>query len=264
MTSTLLLGLRSLRRTPLLALTIIATLGIALAATALVFSFLNSFLLRPLPYGDTSRLFVVFEQSLKGGRENFTRVTYGNVVALQERATVFARTGIFRNESATFRSGDATETAFLQRVTGDIFPMMGARAALGTVITPANAEVGGIRTIVLSDSLWRRRFGADPAIVGRTITLDTTPFQVVGVMPADFIVPTGDDNPQAWAALLRSDYQPNERTQLGKPHSTLRLLPRQCRGQLPERRRDGVVQRHAFLEEPLRELVAAGAHIERQ
>ncbi|MBL9216884.1 MAG: ABC transporter permease [Opitutaceae bacterium] len=211
--NTLALGFRSLRRTPLLALTIIATLGIALAATALVFSFLNSFLLRPLPYGDTSRLFVVFEQSLKGGRENSTRVTYGNVVALQERASVFARTGIFRNESATFRAGDATETAFIQRVTADIFPMMGVRAALGTVITPANSEIGGIRTIVLSDSLWRRRFGADPGIVGRTITLDTTPFHVVGVLPADFVVPSGDDNPQAWAALLRSDYQPNERTQ---------------------------------------------------
>jgi putative ABC transport system permease protein len=212
MMTTLALGFRSLRRTPLLALTIVITLGVALAATALVFSFLNSFLLRPLPYGDTSRLFVVFEHSLKGGRENFSRVTYGNVVALQERATVFARSGIFRNESATFRAGEASETAFLQRVTADIFPMMGVRAAIGTVITPANIEIGGLRSIVLSDSLWRRRFGADPAIVGRTITLDSTPHHVVGVLPADFVVPTGDDSPQAWAALLRSDYQPNERT----------------------------------------------------
>ncbi len=213
MTTALALGFRSLRRTPLLAFTIIATLGIALAATALVFSFLNSFLLRPLPYGDTSRLFTVYEHSLKGGRDNATRVTYGNVVALQERSTVFARTGIFRNESATFHAGETTETAFVQRVTADIFPMMGVRAALGTTITPANAEIAGVRTIVLSDSLWRRRFGADPAMVGRTITLDSTPFQVVGVLPADFVVPSGDDSPQAWAALLRSDYQPNERTQ---------------------------------------------------
>lgn len=213
MTTQLILGFRSLRRTPLLAVTIVGTLGIALAATVLVFSFLNSFLLRPLPYGDSSRLLVVYEHSLKGGRQNFTRVTYGNVVALQERATVFARTGIYRNESATFHGGEGTETAFVQRVTAGIFPMMGARAALGTVITPANEQVGGIRSIVLSDSLWRRRFGADPAIVGRVIRLDETPFHVAGVMPADFVIPTGDDSPQAWAALLRSDYDPNERTQ---------------------------------------------------
>ncbi|HWA26461.1 MAG TPA: ADOP family duplicated permease [Lacunisphaera sp.] len=213
MTSQLVLGYRSLRRTPLLALTIIATLGLALAAAVLVFTFLHSFLLRPLPYGDPSRLLVVYEQSLKGGRENFTRVTYGNVVAIQERSTVFSRTGIFRNESATIHGGESLETAFIQRVTADIFPMMGARAAIGTVITPANAEIGGVRTIVLSDALWRRRFGADPSVVGRVIRLDDTPYHVVGVMPADFVVPTGDDNPQAWATLLRSDYNPVERTQ---------------------------------------------------
>jgi putative ABC transport system permease protein len=213
MTTQLVLGLRSLGRAPLLALTIIGTLGIALAATVLVFSFLHSFLLRPLPFGDNERLVVVYEHSIKGGRQNFTRVTYGNVVALEEQTGVFRRTGIFRNESATFHGGEGTETAFVQRVTADIFPMMGTRAALGSVITPANVQVGGTRSIVLSDSLWRRRFGADPAVIGRVIRLDETPFHVVGVMPADFVVPTGDDNPQAWAALLRSDYLPAERTQ---------------------------------------------------
>ncbi len=224
MLSTIRHGFTSLRRTPLLAFTIIATLGIALAATVIVFSFFNSYLLRPLPYGDPSRLLVVYEQSLTGGRDNSARVTYGNVVALQERTAMFSRTGIFRNESATFRGADSTETAFIQRVTADIFPMMGARAALGTVITPANLQVDGLRTIVLSDSLWRRRFGADPAIIGCTIPLDQTPFQVVGVMPADFVVPSGDDNPQAWAALLRSDYQPDERT-LRRHHFWGELAP---------------------------------------
>ncbi|HUR57855.1 MAG TPA: ADOP family duplicated permease [Opitutaceae bacterium] len=206
-------GYTSFRRSPLLAFTIIVTLGASLAAAVVVFSFLNTFLLRPLPYGDSSRLAVIYEYSLKGGRDNFTRVTYGNLIAIQERTSAFSRTGIFRNESATFHGGESTETAFLQRVTADIFPMMGARAALGSVITPANLEVAGVRTIVLSDSLWRRRFGGDPAIIGRTIRLDDTPFHVVGVMPASFVVPTGDDNPQAWAALLRTDYVPNERLQ---------------------------------------------------
>jgi predicted permease len=206
-------GYTSLRRSPTLAATIIVTLGVAFAATIIVFSFLNSFLLRPLPYGDAARLVVVYEYSLAGGQANSSRLTYGNVVALQERTHAFSRTGIFRNESATFRGADSSETAFVQRVTADIFPMMGAHAALGSVITPANLEIGGLRAVVLSDALWRRRFGADPGIIGRTIQLDTTPFQVVGVMPADFVVPSGDDNPQAWAALLRSDYQPGERTQ---------------------------------------------------
>lgn len=206
-------GFVSLRRSPTLALGIIGTLGVALAATVLVFSFLNTFLLRPLPYGDASRLAVIYEHSIKGGRSNSSRVTYANFVAVQERATSFSRTGLFRNESATFHGGDATETAFLQRVTADIFPMMGARAALGTTIAATNQQLDGVRAIVLSDALWRRRYGADPAIVGRTIRLDDTPFRVVGVMPANFVVPTSDDNPQAWAALLPTDIVRNERTQ---------------------------------------------------
>ncbi len=206
-------GFTSVRRSRGLSLTIIATLGIALAAAVLVFTFLNSFLLRPLPYGDTSRLVVVYEYSLKGGKENFSRLTYGNVIAVQERTTAFARSGVFRNESATFQNGPATETAFVQRVTAEVFPMLGARAALGSVITPANVMVGGIRSVVLSDALWRRRFGADPAVIGRTIQLDADPHHVVGVMGPEFVMPTGDDNPQAWPALLRTDYLPNERTQ---------------------------------------------------
>ena len=114
-----------------------------------VFTFLNSFLLRPLPYGDASRLLVVYEHSLTGGRDNTTRVTYGNAVALHERTTAFSRSGLFRNESATFRGADSTETAFVQRVTAEIFPLMGARAALGSVITPANVETAGLRAVVL-------------------------------------------------------------------------------------------------------------------
>ena len=206
-------GLASFRRSPLLAFTVIATLGVALAATLVVFTFLNSFLLRPLPYGDAARLVVVYEHSLKGGRENFSRVTYGNIVAVEERATSFARTGIFRNESVTVHGADATEVAFVQRVTPDIFPLMGTRAALGTVISRANAEVNGLRALLLSDELWRRRFGADPAVVGRVVQLDQTNHVVVGVMPASFVVPTGDANPQAWLALLPVDYLRDERTQ---------------------------------------------------
>ncbi len=202
-----------LRRSPTLALTITLTLGIALAAAVVVFTFLHSFLLRPLPYGDASRLVVIYEHSVKGGRDNSSRVTYGNHAAIVARATSFSRVGLVRNESATFHGGDTTETAFLQRVTGHVFPLIGARAALGSLITPANLEIGGVRTLVLSDELWRRRFGADPALIGRTIRLDQTPFHVVGVLPATFVLPTYDQNPQAWAALLPGDINPTERTQ---------------------------------------------------
>ena len=184
-----------------------------LAASVVVFSFLNAFLLRPLPHADSARLVVIYEHSVNGGRANSSRLTYGNAVEVRERATSFSRTGIFRNESVTIHADDATEVTFVQRVTADVFPMMGARAALGTVISPANLESGGLRAALLSDALWRRRFGADPAVVGRIVRLDETNHVIVGVMPADFTIPTGDDNPQAWLALLPSGIVRSERTQ---------------------------------------------------
>lgn len=206
-------GFTSLRRSPTVAFTIIVTLGLALAAAVVVFTFLNSFLLRPLPYGDASRLAVVYEHSIKGGRDNFSRVTYGNVAAIEERATSFSRTGIFRNESMTVYGRETTEVAFVQRVTPHIFPMMNARAALGAIISRDNAEIGGLRALLLSDALWRRRFGADASMIGRVVRLDNTSYQVVGIMPEDFVIPTGDNDPQAWVALLPADYDRNERTQ---------------------------------------------------
>ncbi|MES2697129.1 MAG: ADOP family duplicated permease [Verrucomicrobiota bacterium] len=259
--------MRSLLRSPTLSVAIVATLGTSLAAAVLVFTFLNSFLLRPLPYGDTTRVAVVYEYSSAGGRANFSRVTYGNFVAIRERATSFSRLGLYRNESATFHGGDTTETAFLQRVTAEVFPLMGARAALGSVITPANQEVSGVRSIVLSDALWRRRFGADPSIVGRTIRLDATSFQVVGVMPSNFVVPTFDDNPQAWAALLPTDIVRTERTQrrhhlwvelapgktLAAAESELNAIAATLRQEFPKENSD-----RAFLALPLRDDLLGG------
>lgn len=206
-------GLASLRRTPALALTIILTLGVSLAAAVIVFTFLNSFLLRPLPYGDSSRLVTAYEYSLKSGREAISRVTAGNATDLMERATSFSRSGLLRNESVTVHGGGSTEVAFVQRVTSEVFTILGLRAALGAVISPANFEIAGLRAVVLSDALWRRRFGADPAIVGHTIQLDDRNYTVVGVMASDFRIPTNDQDPQAWLALLPGDFQRDERLQ---------------------------------------------------
>src|SRR6187402_2354643 len=139
-------GFASLRRSPALALTIIITLGVALAAAVVVFTFLNSFLLRPLPYGDSSRLVVAYEYSQKSGRDTLSRVTAGNATDLMERATSFSRSGLLRNESVTVHAGDTTEVAFVQRVTADVFPMLGLRAALGSVISPANFQIAGLRS----------------------------------------------------------------------------------------------------------------------
>lgn len=205
--------LRSFRRTPAYWFGIVATLGIALAATVFVFTLLNSYLLRPLPADPESRLAIVYEHSVTGGRSNFTRVTFANAVAVTERVSAFERVAILRNESVTVHGNDSTEVAFVQRVSPDLFSMIHARAATGAIFTRADAMTDGLRAVMLSDSLWRRRFGADPAVVGQAVQLENDSYRVAGVLPPEFRIPTGDDNPQAWLAMPPSDYMREERTQ---------------------------------------------------
>jgi len=207
------LGLRSLRRTPTFWLGIVLTLGIALAATMFVFTLLNSYLLRPLPSDPDGKLAVVYEYSQKGGRNNSTRVTFANAVAIGERGDAFARVAILRNESVTVHGSEGTEVAFVQRVSPELFSMIGAEAALGRVFTAADAVADGQNAVVISDSLWRRRFGADVSVVGRPVQLDNRSYRIAGVLPADFKIPTADDNPQAWLAMPPTEYLREDRGQ---------------------------------------------------
>lgn len=207
------LGVRSLRRTPVFWLGIVLTMGIALAATVCVFTLLNSYLLRPLPADPDNRLAVVYEYSLKGGRTNASRVTFANAVAVAERVTAFSRVGILRNESVTVHGAGGTEVAFVQRVSPDVLAMIGARAVLGRVFTPADAVVAGQKAVVLSDALWRRRFGGNANAIGRSVQLDHTSYRIVGVLPPEFRIPTSDDNPQAWLAMPPEEYLREDRVQ---------------------------------------------------
>lgn len=205
-------GFASLRRTPTLALTIIATLGIALAGTVIVFSFLNSFILRPLPYGDADHILAIFDASIKAGNSTASRPNEGELLDILDRAkSSFSRFAYMRNESVTVHAGNAVEVDFVQRVNADVFPLMGLRAALGSVITSSNLQTGGVRAVVLSDALWRRRFGADRTVIGSVVQMEDKNYQIVGVMGPDFRTPSGDDNPQAWLALLPEDLSRNNR-----------------------------------------------------
>lgn len=199
------------RKSPVFWLGIVLTLGVALAATALVFTLLNGFLLRPMPYANADRIAVVYEYSRKAGPEAFTRVPFANALSITESASAFSRVGIVRNESTTVHGPDSTEVAYVQRVTPDVFPLLGVQAQLGQIITPATAELNGERTVMLTDSLWRRRFGANPAVIGRSVQFDDLNYRVIGVLPAGFALPSGDDDPQAFLAIPPNAYLRDDR-----------------------------------------------------
>lgn len=170
------------RRRGFLALTV-AILGLGLGAALTVLEIADALFWRPLPYADAERL--VFASQVDGRGTRLT-VTGADFLSWSAEAQPFTGMAAVSARGFNLASDGEPERIDGALVSGDFFHLLGARPLLGRVIDPGSP---GPRVAVLSESLWRRRFGADPAVLGRTLSLDGEPVQVVGVVPAAFRLP---------------------------------------------------------------------------
>jgi putative ABC transport system permease protein len=194
-------GLRMLLKSP--SVSIVATIALALGigANTAIFSVVNAVLLRPLPFPQPESLFAVFETDTQRGFQRGTQ-SYPNFMDLRSQNTVFERV-------ASYHSGDFImtgrgEPARLQGsvVTADLFPLLGVQPMLGRTFLPDEDKPSSTgRVVVLSQSLFQRRFGSDPSIMNQAITLDGLSFTVVGVMPASFEFPIQNDPVELWTTI---------------------------------------------------------------
>jgi putative ABC transport system permease protein len=178
--------LRLAIKTPVFTTLTILALALGIGATTAIFAVVNGVLLRSLPYRDDARLVNVWSFNTK---DNVPRnvISPANFLDFQKmNTTLDGLEGYFSfvtpSQLQTEAGVEITHSLF---VTSNMFTMLGRSAALGRVF--AVGEENGV--IVLSDGYWRRRFGADPAIVGKTLTLNNLPFEVIGVMAPDFVFP---------------------------------------------------------------------------
>ena len=186
-------ALRALAARPGLTITAIATLALGLGANAAVFSLTRAMLLRPLPYRDGDRLAIVLETN-PARHIPTTAPTPVNYVSWRARVDAFERTSIFVrvqfNVVTPFSPGTSPGVSALQvegfRVDTSFFPMLGIEPALGRGFRSEDTVKGRDNVALLTDGFWRRRFGADPAIVGRVVVVDGVPCTIVGVLPASF------------------------------------------------------------------------------
>jgi predicted permease len=168
--------------------TVVAVIALALGigANAAIFSVVNAVLLRPLPYDDPSRLMVLRENKLPQFPE--FSVSPGNFLDWQKQNTTFEKMAAVTalhnllTESEPERLPGA-------RVTAGLFEMLGARPAQGRTFLDEEDQPGHANVAILSDGLWRRRFSADPGIIGQSITLNAQSFTVIGIMPPSFQFP---------------------------------------------------------------------------
>ena len=178
-------ALRRLRANPGFTTVAVLTLALGIGATSAIFSAANPILFEPLPYPHADRILTVWDRSGDGSRAT---VTFGTYRELAARARSFDALAAFKDWQPTLIGGGATQPERLdgQRVSADYFRALGVAPAIGRAFEASEDRLNGPDVAVLSDDLWRRRFGGDSTIIGRRITLDDKPYAIVGVMPRGF------------------------------------------------------------------------------
>ena len=176
-------GCRMLRRSTGFTAAALLTLTIGIGANTAIFTVVDAVLLRPLPYADPDRLVVAGDRNADG---SLSGVGLGTIADWRDRSRSFDQLAMVRLWMPTLVTEAEAEQLPAARVSWNYFAVLGVRPALGRDFTASDDRQDGWRVVLLSDRLWRRRFGADPRIVGRTIALNDQPFRVVGVMPSSF------------------------------------------------------------------------------
>jgi predicted permease len=179
-------ALRSLLRAPGFTAASVVTLGAGLGATAAIFTLVDAILLRPLPYPESDRLVRVEHTMREGGTNTLAQFTYG--LFAEETRSFEVLGGYWAPESYTLAGDESAERVTGVRATPSLFELLGGRAVAGRLFGEADAVPGG-SGVVLSERLWRRQFGGDPGIVGRTIAIEGESREVLGVLGAGSDLP---------------------------------------------------------------------------
>ena len=184
-------AVRVLRKNPSFTLATVSTLALAIGATTAIFSVVQGVLLRPLPYREPDRLVRIWEVRPRGNDRNV--VSVGNYLDWRDRARAFEVVGAYSGTYPMALTGDGDPLSVtVSRMTPSALAALGVEPQAGRLFSDDEGKDGAPPAALLSDALWRQRFGADPGIVGRAIVLSGEPFTVVGVMRPDFRFPAPD------------------------------------------------------------------------
>ncbi|HEU0108990.1 MAG TPA: ABC transporter permease [Vicinamibacteria bacterium] len=179
-------AVRRLVKTPGFTLVALITLALGIGANTAIFSVVHGVLLRPLPFKDPDRLYWLWTRHTSTDRYPFQLPEFCDY--RDQNKTLESVAG-FANWNPNLTGDGPAERLTGLRVSGGLFETLGTHAALGRTLAPADDTPGQEKVAVLTHGLWQRRFGGDPAVVGRPLTLNGEPFTVVGVMERDFFFP---------------------------------------------------------------------------
>lgn len=194
-------ALRALRRAPGYAGLVVLTLAFGIAANTTIFSVMNPYLFRPLPFGEAEELVQVNQVDPVMGFD-MARFSYPQYVDWRDRTRAFDDLAAYNYGSTNVTGVEAPEQMLFGRLTENMFDVLDVRAAYGRTFLPGEGFPGAEPVVVLDHGLWQRRYQGDPSLVGRPIILDGIQHTVVGIMPPDFNFPFGEV--RLWVPLKES------------------------------------------------------------
>src|SRR6185295_123468 len=179
---------RALRARPIFAACVILIMALAIGGNTAVFALVDAVLLSPLPFQHPDRLVTI--TGLRAGTDQ-DPLSLPDFRDLQQGNRTFASLAAAFQWSANVTGGEAERLQGM-RASASLFSMLGVPAALGRTLVDDDERGGGRPVVVLTHGLWRRRFGADPAAIGRSIVLNGDAYTIVGVLPQAFVLPVRD------------------------------------------------------------------------
>src|SRR5688572_4084269 len=176
---------RRLARTPLFTLATLLTLALGIGANTAIFSVVNSVLLKPLPFAEPGRL-VGLWQTAPGVNIEDLNASIADYVTYREHARTLSDVAIYNGNAFTVTGLGDPERVDAINATHRLLPTIGVQPMLGRAFAGRDDEPGSPDVVMLSYGYWQRRFGGDRGVIGRPLTVDGTPREIIGVLPAGF------------------------------------------------------------------------------
>ena len=181
-------GLRTLLKTPGFTVVAVLTLALGIGANAAIFSFVDGVLLKPLPYPDPNNILLVWEKPPGGERNGVSTLNY---LDWHNQNKCFQYSAAVTGKPVSLSGNGQPERLNAQTVSASYFDIFGIGAAIGRTFAPDEDQPGKDQVVILSARIWKSRFGSDPHILGKTITLDGRPYTIIGVMPSGSVFDRG-------------------------------------------------------------------------
>src|ERR1051325_1739973 len=203
-------SVRMLLKRPSLTVVAILAMGLGIGANTAIFSVVNTVLLRPLPFDHPEQLLKVASEQRNQPLDGRGSFSVADFLDVQKSATTLEYVAMFQGSGTILTEGGEPERILGAAVTADYFPLLRVKPELGRVFTREEDKAGGPNVIDLNHSLWQRRFGGDPNIIGREVNLGgkTT---VIGIMPPGFQYPISDEQQDYWEPMFPAQWLTKER-----------------------------------------------------